>query len=73
MTLRLGAHVDSVNPLAEAAALDAGVVQVFLGDPQSWKKPATLYPDGAAALQEAAAAAKRLTLDTIYFLKGAEA
>ena len=57
MTLRLGAHVDSVNPLAEAAALDAGVVQVFLGDPQSWKKPATLYPDGAAALQEAAAAA----------------
>ena len=55
MTIRLGAHVDSANPLADAAALGAEVVQLFLGDPQSWKKPATLYPAGAAALKEAAA------------------
>jgi len=36
----LGAHVPTVDPLAEAAARGAGVVQVFLSNPQSWKKPA---------------------------------
>ncbi len=36
----LGAHVDSADPLAAAAARDAEVVQFFLGDPQGWKKPA---------------------------------
>ncbi|HSO69608.1 MAG TPA: deoxyribonuclease IV [Arachnia sp.] len=57
MTLRLGAHVDSTDPLAEAAALGLDVVQIFLGDPQSWKKPATLVDGGAAALKSAAEAA----------------
>lgn len=54
MTYELGAHVDSVDPLGEAAAIGADVVQFFLGDPQSWKKPGTLYPEGAAALKAAA-------------------
>lgn len=57
MTLRLGAHVDSTDPLGEAAALGIDVVQIFLGDPQSWQKPSTLVAGGAAALRAAAAAA----------------
>ena len=35
----IGAHVPSVHPLAEAAAVGAEVVQVFLSNPQSWRKP----------------------------------
>ena len=35
----LGAHVDSADPLAAAAAVGAQAVQFFLADPQSWKKP----------------------------------
>lgn len=54
MAYELGAHVDSVDPLGEAAAIGADIVQFFLGDPQSWKKPGTLYPEGAAALKAAA-------------------
>ncbi len=37
--MRIGAHVDDVDPLAEAAARDAEVVQFFLSDPQGWKSP----------------------------------
>jgi deoxyribonuclease-4 len=37
--MRIGAHVDSIDPLAEAAARDAEVVQFFLADPQGWKAP----------------------------------
>ncbi len=57
MTIRLGSHVDSIDPLAEAAALGAEVVQIFLGDPQSWKAPACLVDGGAPALKAAAEAA----------------
>ena len=49
--LRIGAHVDQSDPLAEAAARGADLVQIFLGDPQSWKKavvPAG-FADGASA------------------------
>lgn len=35
----VGAHVATAHPLAEAAARDADLVQVFLSNPQSWKKP----------------------------------
>ncbi|MFQ5948560.1 MAG: deoxyribonuclease IV [Acidimicrobiia bacterium] len=35
----IGAHVPSAEPLAEAAARSADLVQVFLSNPQSWKKP----------------------------------
>ena len=44
--LRIGAHVDRDHPLAAAEQRAADLVQVFLGDPQGWKKPAPL-PDGA--------------------------
>jgi len=37
--MQLGAHVKSADPLAEAAARDADLLQIFLGNPQSWKKP----------------------------------
>jgi deoxyribonuclease-4 len=36
----IGAHVDPTDPLAEATARGADLVQFFLGDPQGWKKPA---------------------------------
>jgi deoxyribonuclease IV len=37
--MRIGAHVDRHDPLAEAAARGAEVVQFFLCDPQAWKAP----------------------------------
>lgn len=37
--MRIGAHVDPADPLAEAAARRAEVVQFFLADPQGWKDP----------------------------------
>lgn len=43
----IGAHVSSVHPLEEAAARGADLVQVFLSNPQSWKKPLP-RPDAAA-------------------------
>ena len=36
----VGAHVAPEKPLAEAKAIGADCVQVFLSDPQGWKKPA---------------------------------
>jgi deoxyribonuclease-4 len=35
----IGAHVKPGDPLATAAAIGADCVQVFLSNPQSWKKP----------------------------------
>jgi deoxyribonuclease IV len=35
----IGSHVNQADPLTIAAAEDADLVQIFLGDPQSWKKP----------------------------------
>ncbi|MGQ0479410.1 MAG: deoxyribonuclease IV [Pseudonocardia sp.] len=38
--MRIGAHVrDDGDPLGSADACKAEVVQLFIGDPQSWKKP----------------------------------
>jgi deoxyribonuclease IV len=37
--MRIGAHVDPADPLAEAAARGAEAVQFFLADPQSYKNP----------------------------------
>jgi deoxyribonuclease-4 len=45
----VGAHVPSVSPLAEAAERDADLVQIFLTNPQSWKKPDP-RPDAEALL-----------------------
>jgi deoxyribonuclease-4 len=53
----VGAHVDQVDPLAEARARDTTVVQFFLGDPQSYKGPVVSYAGGAAALRADAEAA----------------
>jgi len=35
----IGAHTGSKEPLAEAAARNADLVQIFIANPQSWKKP----------------------------------
>ncbi len=35
----IGAHVDNADPAAEARDRGADVLQLFLGDPQSWKAP----------------------------------
>ena len=35
----VGAHVPPSHPLAEAEAIGADCVQVFLSDPQGWKQP----------------------------------
>ncbi|MPZ28644.1 MAG: deoxyribonuclease IV [Micromonosporaceae bacterium] len=37
--MRIGAHVERADPLAEAAARKADVVQFFLTDPQGWVTP----------------------------------
>ncbi|MET7875466.1 deoxyribonuclease IV [Micromonospora profundi] len=37
--MRIGAHVDPTDPLAEASARSADTVQFFLADPQGWKAP----------------------------------
>lgn len=38
--MRIGAHVDSADPISEATARKADIVQFFLTDPQGWKAPA---------------------------------
>lgn len=35
----IGAHVHSEDPLAHAEEVGAQIVQIFIGDPQSWKEP----------------------------------
>lgn len=45
----IGSHVGSEDPLGTAAAEGADCIQIFLGDPQSWKKPKPR--DDAAALK----------------------
>ena len=37
--LKVGAHVPPTDPLAEAEARKADIVQIFVSNPQSWKKP----------------------------------
>ena len=39
MTFPIGAHTSSPNPLDDARALGADVLQCTLSDPQSWKGP----------------------------------
>lgn len=36
----VGAHVPSISPLEEAVERKADLVQIFLSNPQSWKRPA---------------------------------
>src|SRR5918992_1698393 len=54
---RIGAHVDQTDPIAEATARGAALVQFFLGDPQGYKGPEVRYACGPAGLRADAAAA----------------
>lgn len=49
--MRIGAHVPSGDPLAEATAREADCLQFFLSNPQSWRKPKPR--DDAEALRDA--------------------
>lgn len=51
----VGAHVDARSAGDDARATGIDLVQIFIGDPQGWKKPQLDYPGGAAALREAKA------------------
>ena len=53
-TIRIGAHVEQRDPLAEADAREADLAQFFLGDPQGWEPPVVAYQGGSAALRAAA-------------------
>lgn len=55
--IAIGAHVDQTDPIAEAEARTAPLVQFFLGDPQSYKGPGVRYEGGAEALKADAEAA----------------
>ena len=55
--LRIGAHVEQVDPAGEARARGADLVQIFLGDPQDWKPPTVAHPGGAEGLTADLAAA----------------
>ncbi len=50
-TPTIGAHVDQSDPLTEADARGADLVQMFLGDPQGWKGPVVQYAGGADSLR----------------------
>lgn len=50
--LEIGAHVPAEDPLGEAKVRGADVVQIFVSNPQSWKKPVP-RPD-AETLRESA-------------------
>ena len=54
MSIRIGVHVDQTDPIAEARARKAPLVQFFLGDPQGYQGPEVAYADGPAALRSAA-------------------
>ena len=49
----VGAHVDASTSVDEARALGIHTVQIFIGDPQGWKKPVLDFDGGPAALREA--------------------
>jgi len=53
----IGAHVDQADPIAEAKARNAPLVQFFLGDPQDYKGPEVRYAGGAEGLRRDAEAA----------------
>ncbi len=57
MSISIGAHVEQTDPIAEARARQATLVQFFLGDPQSYKGPELAYAGGAEGLRADAEAA----------------
>jgi deoxyribonuclease-4 len=65
--IRIGAHVDSADPLAEATTRSAEVVQFFLADPQGWKKPKP-HPEAAGLRAAADSGAVDLFVHAPYVL-----
>jgi deoxyribonuclease IV len=51
----IGAHLHEGDPLEQAQAMGADIVQFFLGDPQGWKAP--VLPGEPAQLRDSFAAA----------------
>ena len=51
MSISIGAHVDQADPIAEAEAREAPLVQFFLGDPQGYQGPEVRYAGGAEGLR----------------------
>jgi deoxyribonuclease-4 len=49
--LRIGSHVGQADPVAEATARGADLVQIFLGDPQDYKGPVVRHPGGPEGLR----------------------
>ena len=48
---RIGSHVGQEDPVAEATARGADLVQIFLGDPQDYKGPVVRHPGGPEGLR----------------------
>ena len=55
--IRIGAHVEQQDPIAEAQARETTLVQFFLGDPQGYRGPEVRYAGGLEGLRDDAAAA----------------
>ena len=55
--IAIGAHVEQTDPIAEAAARQAPLVQFFLGDPQGYQGPEVRYSGGPEGLKADAEAA----------------
>ncbi len=60
----IGAHVDVADAVTQAGAIGADIAQVFLGDPQSWKKPS--WPESLG--EQAAAAGIGLYVHAAYVI-----
>src|SRR4051794_41887397 len=70
--LKIGAHVPQQDPVAEAVARGADLVQFFLGDPQGYQGPEIAFPGGADALRQAAEdAGGDLYVHAPYIVNGA--
>lgn len=54
---RIGAHVSSQDPISEAQERGITLVQIFLGDPQSYQGPVFEHTGGAEGLRDEAAEA----------------
>lgn len=52
MSFELGISVDQSDPIGQAAACQAPIAQMLIGDPQSWKAPQLGYPAGMQALRQ---------------------
>jgi len=51
--VKIGAHVSPGNVVTEAQVRGADIVQVFLGNPQSWSTPTFSHAGGSAGMKQA--------------------